>query len=280
MDKNCNTVVEYTYDAWGKLLNMTDSSGDAHIGQKNPFLYRGYYYDSETWLYYLNSRYYDPQTGRFLNSDEQLGLNQDLLSYNLFAYCGNNPINRLDPSGLLWGEIKNFFNKAANAVVSTVQNIAHTVSSWASSAWTTTSSWLNSIFDSASVDAGSYSNIQNYHKKEISRVKIHGKRSKNQYRRKSVKLRDTKSLKVVKSVSKGCAAISTVLTVKSFIYDTQMTNHGLAMGIDAVGFVASAAAGAAIGSHRVCYNTYSGIWSYFDRGIILPNRYSSRLREK
>jgi len=123
--------------------------------------------------------YYDPQTGRFLNSDEQLGLNQDLLSYNLFAYCGNNPINRLDPSGLLWGEIKNFFNKAANAVVSTVQNIAHTVSSWASSAWTTTSSWLNSIFDSASVDAGSYSNIQNYHKKEISRVKIHGKRSKS-----------------------------------------------------------------------------------------------------
>jgi RHS repeat-associated protein len=68
--------------------------------------------------------YYDPQTGRFLNSDEQLGLNQDLLSYNLFAYCGNNPINRLDPSGLLWGEIKNFFNKAANAVVSTVQNIS------------------------------------------------------------------------------------------------------------------------------------------------------------
>jgi hypothetical protein len=209
-----------------------------------------------------------------------LGLNQDLLSYNLFAYCGNNPINRLDPSGLLWGEIKNFFNKAANAVVSTVQNIAHTISSWASSAWTTTSSWLNSTFGSASVDAGSYSNIQNYHKKEISRVKIHGKRSKNQYRRKSVKLRDTKSLKVVKSVSKGCAAISTVLTVKSFIYDTQMKNPGLAMGIYAVGIGASAAAGGSNRIHRMCYNTRSGIWSFFNRGIILPNRYSSRLRER
>jgi YD repeat-containing protein len=73
VDKNCNTVVEYTYDAWGKLLNMTDSSGDAHIGQKNPFLYRGYYYDSETWLYYLNSRILRPADRKILEFRRAVG---------------------------------------------------------------------------------------------------------------------------------------------------------------------------------------------------------------
>jgi len=101
-DVDDNLVVEYSYDAWGKLLNVADSSGDAHIGQKNPFLYRGYYYDSETGLYYLNSRYYDPQTGRFLNADDTSTLQASqghLLSTNLFAYCVNNPIIYSDPNG-------------------------------------------------------------------------------------------------------------------------------------------------------------------------------------
>ncbi len=90
---------------WGKLLNMTDSSGDAQIGPKNPFLYRGYYYDSETGLYYLNSRYYDPQTGRFISADDTSTLQAsqgDLLSTNLFAYCGNNPVVRVDVDGQFW----------------------------------------------------------------------------------------------------------------------------------------------------------------------------------
>ncbi len=69
------------------------------LGQANPFRYRGYYYDAETGFYYLNSRYYDPETGRFVNADGVLGANQDLLSYNLFAYCSNNPVNYSDPSG-------------------------------------------------------------------------------------------------------------------------------------------------------------------------------------
>ena len=60
----------------------------------------GYYYDDEIGLYYLRSRYYDPATGRFLNADGQL--NGDILGYNLYAYCGNNPVMNIDPSGEAW----------------------------------------------------------------------------------------------------------------------------------------------------------------------------------
>ena len=117
MDKNCNTVVEYTYDAWGKLLNMTDSSGDAHIGQKNPFLYRGYYYDNESGLYYLNSRYYDPQTGRFLNADGQLNPQSGMTGMNMFSYCGNNPVNAIDPTGHAFMFFTGLIGAVAGAVV-------------------------------------------------------------------------------------------------------------------------------------------------------------------
>ena len=99
VDKDCNTVVEYSYDAWGKLLGTTGSLADT-VGKVNPFLYRGYYYDAETGLYYLNSRYYDPQTGRFLNADGEIG--SDLPGKNLFSYCGNNPTSRIDSDGHSW----------------------------------------------------------------------------------------------------------------------------------------------------------------------------------
>ena len=65
----------------------------------NPFRYRGYYYDTETGLYYLNSRYYDPDTGRFINADGYLNANGDLIGFNMYAYCSNNPIMYTDPSG-------------------------------------------------------------------------------------------------------------------------------------------------------------------------------------
>ena len=69
----------------------------------NPFRYRTYYYDNETWFYYLQSRYYDPAIGRFINADDIDLLNADgtPLSCNLFAYCMNNPIMRQDPTGKL-----------------------------------------------------------------------------------------------------------------------------------------------------------------------------------
>ena len=91
-------VVSYTYDPWGKLLSVTDTSG-TNIGTLNPLRYRGYYYDTETGFYFLQSRYYDPTVGRFINADGQLGGNGGIQSYNLFAYCSNDPINHSDPTG-------------------------------------------------------------------------------------------------------------------------------------------------------------------------------------
>ena len=70
------------------------------LGAKNPFRYRGYYYDTETGYYYLNSRYYDPVTGRFLNADNAVsGTGESVQGYNLYAYCFNNPVNMDDRTG-------------------------------------------------------------------------------------------------------------------------------------------------------------------------------------
>ncbi len=101
-------VARYVYDSWGKLVSITDGNGNdgtndpASIGYQNPFRYRGYYYDNETGFYYLQSRYYDAETGRFINADDTDILdngNDDILENNLFAYCYNNPVRLKDDSG-------------------------------------------------------------------------------------------------------------------------------------------------------------------------------------
>ena len=69
------------------------------MAEINPLRYRGYYYDVETGFYYLQSRYYDPVVSRFINADSYASTGTGLLSYNMFAYCGNNPVNNSDPSG-------------------------------------------------------------------------------------------------------------------------------------------------------------------------------------
>ena len=94
-------VVRYAYNAWGKILSVTGTAANT-IGRYNPLRYRGYYYDNETGFYYLNSRYYDPNVGRFLNADGYINANGDLIGFNMFAYCGNNPVNRVDPTGEAW----------------------------------------------------------------------------------------------------------------------------------------------------------------------------------
>ena len=83
---------------------MTDANGNAitsatHVANANPIRYRGYYYDTDTGWYYLNSRYYDPEVKRFINADNQLSADDDLIGKNLYAYSGNNPVNRVDPTG-------------------------------------------------------------------------------------------------------------------------------------------------------------------------------------
>ena len=99
-------LIAYTYDAWGNLISYT-MHGDGlyslhyNMAEGNSFRYRGYYFDRETGFYYLNSRYYDPAIGRFLNADgiTLLGANGDCNNLNLFAYCGNNPVSKTDPTG-------------------------------------------------------------------------------------------------------------------------------------------------------------------------------------
>ena len=89
-----------TYDAWGNFITTYYSTiGTNYYAYYNPFRYRGYYYDSETGLYYLQSRYYKPQWGRFLNADVHVNANGDLIGFNMYAYCSNNPVMYTDPTG-------------------------------------------------------------------------------------------------------------------------------------------------------------------------------------
>ena len=103
VDKDGKAVAEYAYDAWGNML--TENNGTLAVGKLNPFRYRSYVYDEETGLYYLQSRYYDPFTGRFVNADTNL--NTSALGLNVYAYCYNNYPNYLDRDGFqpIWAQV-------------------------------------------------------------------------------------------------------------------------------------------------------------------------------
>ena len=133
-DSALNSVVQYTYDSWGRVLSITGSLAET-VGKANPFRYRGYYYDSETELYYLNSRYYDPETGRWINADDAIaGVGGDIRGYNLFAYCMNGPVNMSDHTGHWPQWIKNAASAVVNAVKKTVTVVVNTLKSAVSSA--------------------------------------------------------------------------------------------------------------------------------------------------
>ena len=111
VDRTGTLIARYDYSAYGeyKLVWAPEEVPSEQIQRNNrvrnanPFDYRGYYYDTETGLYYVSSRYYDPEIGRFLNSDETSYIYADGINYgvNLFAYCENNPVNMYDPNGTI-----------------------------------------------------------------------------------------------------------------------------------------------------------------------------------
>ena len=94
VDATGAVVANYTYNAWGKVTN----SGNI-VGLYNPIRYRGYYYDTETGFYYLQSRYYDPVVKRFISADGYISTGQGILGFNMYAYCLNNPTNQMDTTG-------------------------------------------------------------------------------------------------------------------------------------------------------------------------------------
>ena len=103
VDANGTAVVNYFYDSWGRMLNITGSLS-ASLGKDNPYRFKGYYYDDETRMYYLKSRYYQPEICRFISADtiEVLDCQGDLNDKNLYAYCDNNPVMRVDTGGQIW----------------------------------------------------------------------------------------------------------------------------------------------------------------------------------
>ena len=122
LDNSGNQVVSYTYDSWGKLLSIEGNAKDT-IGVQNPFRYRGYYYDTETGFYYLNSRYYDPMVGRFLNADSVVpDVGGNIKGYNVFAYCYNNPVNSSDYTGNWPQWLDDFFTWVDNNIFKPIAN--------------------------------------------------------------------------------------------------------------------------------------------------------------
>ena len=94
-------LISYEYDAWGNFTTTYHNNGSSSVAKYNKYTYRGYYYDPDLKMYYLQSRYYDPAICRFISPDDTsyLGANGDLVSFNLYAYCSNDPVNFTDPTG-------------------------------------------------------------------------------------------------------------------------------------------------------------------------------------
>jgi RHS repeat-associated protein len=99
VDINGNSVVKYNYDAWGNIIYKSGGS----LADINPYRYRGYRYDIETGWYYLQSRYYNPEIGRFISSDGLVGEIGDPVGHNMYSYCGNNPVMYTDSTGYWFG---------------------------------------------------------------------------------------------------------------------------------------------------------------------------------
>jgi len=125
MHNKGKVVASYTYDAWGACKIVSDSTGI--IARINPFRYRGYCFDQEIGLYYLQSRYYDACVGRFISGDSKIGVNLGIQSYALYCYCANSPVLRIDTSGCAWWHVLVNVVSTVVAVAVVVVAVAHIV---------------------------------------------------------------------------------------------------------------------------------------------------------
>ena len=125
LDINGEIVANYEYDSWGKILSIKDKFGNPITDENNPaiinpFRYREYYYDQESGMYNICKRYYDPELKRFINTDSQIS--DDFIGNNLYAYCGNNPIDSVDEEGKWLRRVAGAVAGAALGVYGVVKN--------------------------------------------------------------------------------------------------------------------------------------------------------------
>lgn len=136
LDGRLNQVVTYKYDSWGNTISIEDANGNQitdtnHIGIMNPYRYKSYRYDTETGLYYLQSRYYNPEWGRFINFDNYAGRIGEIFSHNGYVYCKNNPINLIDENGNFAIALSALFTTMVQAIVYTIATVVTAITATA-----------------------------------------------------------------------------------------------------------------------------------------------------
>jgi len=162
-------VAIYIYDAWGNQT-VSWSTGQQWVAEMNPFRYRGYFYDTETGFYYLNSRYYDPEVGRFISADGYVSTGQGLLGNNMYAYCGNNPVMRIDPFGYKWWE--DFTERVGNAYNDATEWVAgayNDATEWVAGAYNDATKWIEqNLSNQALYDNHRFGNDNAFHEQIFS----------------------------------------------------------------------------------------------------------------
>ncbi|WP_138207209.1 RHS repeat domain-containing protein [Haloimpatiens lingqiaonensis] len=225
IDAQGEKVVSYTYDSWGKLISIEGSLKDT-VGEKNPYRYRGYRYDSETGLYYLQSRYYNPEWGRFINADGIIGETGELLGHNLFAYSKNNCANMSDYSGFrpvyTLGEETEAMRAASYAVMNrTVKNRVRMNKSSSGLRYSDEISALKDGYFARKV-SGNIHTVVKGTKAHTGRIRVWGKGMTDQYISKGRYV-----LNETKGSIKGALKVSSLISIAISGVDNYMSAGGI-----------------------------------------------------